>query len=96
MRAYSGFRSYSPDHLPIIGADPVVANLWHATGHEGAGIGLAPATGELVAQLMTGAPPSVDPGPYRADRPGVRADTDVELVGGPGVGIADDGDGEGP
>ncbi|MDQ3403188.1 MAG: FAD-dependent oxidoreductase [Actinomycetota bacterium] len=73
MRTYGGFRPYAPDHLPIIGADPRVAGLWHATGHEGAGIGLAPVTGRLIAELMTGVGPHVDPSPFRVDRPGVAA-----------------------
>ncbi|MGH3681289.1 MAG: NAD(P)/FAD-dependent oxidoreductase, partial [Natronosporangium sp.] len=41
LRAYRGFRPYLPDHLPAIGPDPHVPGLWHAGGHEGAGIGLA-------------------------------------------------------
>lgn len=68
LRAYCGFRPYSPDHLPVIGADPHRANLWHACGHEGAGIGLAPATGAMIAALLTEAEPDVDPTPFRADR----------------------------
>lgn len=71
MRAYGGFRPYAPDHLPVIGADPRVPGLWHATGHEGAGIGLAAATGQLLAQLWTGRTPVVDPAPFRVDRPAV-------------------------
>ncbi|SER70362.1 Glycine/D-amino acid oxidase [Lentzea xinjiangensis] len=71
MRAYGGFRPYAPDHLPIIGADPRTPGLWHATGHEGAGVGLAPATGRLLAQLLTGETPLVDPHPFRVDRPEV-------------------------
>lgn len=68
MRAYGGFRPYAPDHLPIIGEDPRTPGLWHATGHEGAGVGLAPATGLLLAQLLTGETPVVDPHPFRVDR----------------------------
>ncbi|MFI6094255.1 NAD(P)/FAD-dependent oxidoreductase [Lentzea sp. NPDC051213] len=68
MRAYGGFRPYAPDHLPVIGADPRTPGLWHATGHEGAGVGLAPATGRLLAELLTGATPHVDPHPFRVDR----------------------------
>ncbi|MEV6718333.1 FAD-dependent oxidoreductase [Lentzea sp. NPDC051208] len=71
MRAYGGFRPYAPDHLPIIGEDPRTPGLWHATGHEGAGVGLAPATGRLLAQLLTGEEPLVDPRPFRVDRPEV-------------------------
>ena len=52
MRVYRGFRPYCPDHLPVIGADDRVPGLYHACGHEGAGIGLAPATGLLVAHQI--------------------------------------------
>jgi D-hydroxyproline dehydrogenase subunit beta len=72
MRVYVGFRPWTPDHLPIIGEDPLVPGLVHATGHEGAGIGLAPATGELVRALVTGDTPPVDPSAFRADRPSLQ------------------------
>ena len=68
IRAYAGFRPYSPDHLPVIGADHRVEGLLHACGHEGAGIGLAPATGELVCALITGAPPPVPAEPFAPAR----------------------------
>lgn len=68
MRAYVGFRPYLPDHLPAIGPDPRVPGLVHACGHEGAGIGLAPATGFLVAQLLAGAAAELDLSPFRPDR----------------------------
>ena len=59
MRTYSGFRPYCPDHLPVIGPDPRVPGVFHACGHEGAGIGLAPATGRLISQLLTGGQPEL-------------------------------------
>ncbi|MEU9332436.1 FAD-binding oxidoreductase [Streptomyces sp. NPDC048290] len=68
MRTYAGFRPYLPDHLPAVGADPRAPGLFHACGHEGAGIGLAPGTGHLIAQLMCGQPPSLDPHALRPDR----------------------------
>jgi glycine/D-amino acid oxidase-like deaminating enzyme len=68
MRVYAGFRPYCPDHLPVIGPDPRVAGLLHACGHEGAGIGLAPATGELIADLITGRTASLDPAPFAPER----------------------------
>jgi glycine/D-amino acid oxidase-like deaminating enzyme len=71
MRAYGGFRPYAPDHLPVIGEDPRLPGLWHATGHEGAGIGLAAGTGSLLADLYTGRRPAIDPFPFRVDRPAV-------------------------
>ncbi|MFD0632646.1 NAD(P)/FAD-dependent oxidoreductase [Catenulispora yoronensis] len=68
QRYYCGFRPYLPDHLSAIGPDAHVAGLYHAAGHEGAGIGLAPATGELIAALVTGTKPMVDPEPFRPGR----------------------------
>ncbi|MFE9254247.1 NAD(P)/FAD-dependent oxidoreductase [Streptomyces sp. NPDC006879] len=68
MRTYHGFRPYLPDHLPAIGPDPRVPGLHHACGHEGAGIGLAPATGLLIAEGLTGAPASLDLKPFRPER----------------------------
>ena len=56
LRVYAGLRPLTPDHLPIVGAFGDAPNVCVATGHEGAGIGLAPATGELVAAWFTRAP----------------------------------------
>ena len=68
LRSYVGFRPASPDHLPIIGPDAAVSGLFHASGHEGAGIGLAPATAELVTALLAGSAPPVDPAPFAPAR----------------------------
>ena len=57
------------EHLKrVIGADPRAPGLWHACGHEGAGIGLAPATGELVADWFTGTPTQVPLSWFSPDR----------------------------
>jgi glycine/D-amino acid oxidase-like deaminating enzyme len=71
MRAYGGFRPYVPDHLPVIGPDPRLAGLWHAGGHEGAGIGLSVGTARLVRALLAGEEPEIDAAPFRVDRPAV-------------------------
>jgi glycine/D-amino acid oxidase-like deaminating enzyme len=68
IRFYRGFRPYCPDHLPVIGADERLSGLLHACGHEGAGVGLAPATGHLIAQLATGQPPSLSLAPFAPAR----------------------------
>ena len=68
LRAYRGFRPYAPDHLPVIGPDKNIVGLWHAAGHEGAGIGLAPATGDLIAAQITGRTPFMDPSAFSPDR----------------------------
>ncbi|MFG2288320.1 NAD(P)/FAD-dependent oxidoreductase [Streptomyces sp. NPDC048595] len=68
MRTYQGFRPYLPDHLPAIGPDPRAPGLLHACGHEGAGIGLAPATGRLIAAALTGTPGPLEAKPFRPER----------------------------
>ncbi|MEU7089890.1 NAD(P)/FAD-dependent oxidoreductase [Streptomyces achromogenes] len=68
LRTYAGFRPYLPDHLPAIGPDPRAPGLFHACGHEGAGIGLAPATGLLIARALTGRAPEFDLTPFRPER----------------------------
>ncbi len=68
LRAYRGFRPYAPDHLPVIGEDANVKGLWHAAGHEGAGIGLAPATGELITAQITSTKTFMDPTPFSPKR----------------------------
>jgi glycine/D-amino acid oxidase-like deaminating enzyme len=68
LRTYLGFRPYMPDHLPAIGPDPRVPGLFHACGHEGAGIGLATGTGRLIAQVLAGRTPDLDLTPFRPDR----------------------------
>ncbi|MDQ7802963.1 FAD-dependent oxidoreductase [Amycolatopsis sp. A133] len=73
MRAYGGFRPYVDDHLPVLGEDPRLENLWHATGHEGAGIGLSVGTARLLRELLTGATPSMPVAEFTVDRPAVLA-----------------------
>ncbi|MBO3673634.1 FAD-binding oxidoreductase [Streptomyces sp. NEAU-YJ-81] len=68
MRVYAGFRPYCPDHLPVIGPDPRAPGLWHACGHEGAGIGLAAGTGKLIAQALSGEATELDLTPFAPER----------------------------
>lgn len=68
LRGYRGFRPYCPDHLPVIGPDPRAPGLWHACGHEGAGIGLAAATGLLISQSLRGRPTELSLHPFRPER----------------------------
>ena len=56
LRAYRGFRPYAPDHLPVIGEDAMIKGLWHNAGHEGAGIGLSPASAEIIRDGILGRP----------------------------------------
>ncbi|MFJ3958804.1 NAD(P)/FAD-dependent oxidoreductase [Arthrobacter sp. NPDC090010] len=73
IRHYHGFRPYCPDHLPVIGPDERAPGLWHAAGHEGAGIGLSVGTGKLLSQALTGEPTDVDLTPFAPARFGERS-----------------------
>jgi D-amino-acid dehydrogenase len=63
-----GRRPCLPDMLPVIGPAPRHKSLWFCFGHHHLGFTLGPATGRLLAEMMTGEAPFTDPGPYRADR----------------------------
>ncbi len=68
IRAYIGFRPYSPDHKPILGPCESVPGFYLATGHEGGGICLGPITGKLMAQLLTGGNLDLPLEPYHLKR----------------------------
>ena len=57
---WSGLRPCSPDGLPYLGRSMAANNLTVATAHAMMGLSLAPATGEIVSQLIDGEPPSID------------------------------------
>lgn len=63
-----GCRPCLPDSRPAIGPAPGQAGLWLAVGHAHWGLTLGPATGRLLAEMMTGAAPFCDPAPYAAAR----------------------------
>lgn len=68
IRAYHGFRPFMPDHLPVVGEDVLVPGLIHACGHEGAGIGLATGTSQLVADVVLGRDSPIDRAPFSPAR----------------------------
>ena len=53
IRAYSGLRPFTPDHMPIV-SDTPVPGFYIAAGHEGDGIGLSPITGKSMADMIAG------------------------------------------
>ncbi|WP_172330186.1 FAD-binding oxidoreductase [Mangrovicoccus sp. HB161399] len=66
--AWAGTMDITPDSNPVIGPAARIPGLTLATGFSGHGFGTAPAAGQLAADLVTGAPPLVDPAPYRLER----------------------------
>jgi glycine oxidase len=67
-RHWSGLRPGSPEGIPYIGGHKRIKGLWFNTGHYAYGVTLAPGSARLLADLMSGRPPILDPIPYRADR----------------------------
>jgi D-amino-acid dehydrogenase len=67
-RTWMGARPSFPDSRPVIGRAPGLAGLWLAIGHAHWGLTLGPATGRMIAEMMAGEPPFVDPAPFRAER----------------------------
>lgn len=63
-----GWRPMTTDGLPLIGRTPQLKNVWLAAGHNMLGLTLAPATGQLVAELMAGETTHVDARPFRVER----------------------------
>jgi D-amino-acid dehydrogenase len=65
---WMGARPCTPDMLPIMGKAPHHAGLWFAFGHAHHGLTLGAVTGRLLAEMMTGETPFVDPTPFSAER----------------------------
>jgi D-amino-acid dehydrogenase len=63
-----GARPCFADSRPVIGRAPGHRGLWLAYGHGHWGLTLGPATGRLIAEMMTGATPFCDPASFSADR----------------------------
>lgn len=68
VERWQGWRPMTYDELPIIGRAPLLKNLWLATGHGMLGVTLAAITGALVAELIGGKTPRLDPTPFSAAR----------------------------
>jgi D-amino-acid dehydrogenase len=68
LEEWWGWRPMTPDGLPLIGRVPALENVYLAAGHGMLGVSMAPATGKLVAELLTGQPRHIDPAPYAVSR----------------------------
>jgi D-amino-acid dehydrogenase len=56
------------DEIPIIGPSTRWSNLLLATAHGMLGVSMSAATGELVASMLAGTTPAIDPAPYAPAR----------------------------
>lgn len=67
-RTWRGARPTLPDSLPMIGAAPGRPGLWLAFGNQHIGFSTGPVTGDILAALVTGETPPVDPSPFAPTR----------------------------
>ena len=67
IRAYTGIRPYTPDHMPIVSGTEV-PGFYIAAGHEGDGIGFAPITGKYISDMIEGNELPMDISPLRFNR----------------------------
>ena len=67
-KPWLGRRPCLPDMLPVIGPAPRHKGLWFDFGHQHLGLTLAPVSGKLISQMMTGQATFVDPTPFRVER----------------------------
>ena len=63
-RQWAGLRPGSPGNLPTVARHPGVENLYLNAGHFRYGLTMAPAAAELIAALILGDEPALDPAPY--------------------------------
>jgi len=64
VRHWAGLRPASPEGIPYIGPVPGHDGLWLNCGHFRNGLVLAPASCQLLTDLMTGQAPIIEPAPY--------------------------------
>lgn len=74
-RQWAGLRPAAVDGVPCIGRVPEYRNLYMNAGHYRNGLVLAPASARLLADLLLGRKPVIDPAPYA---PEVRLNGSVE------------------
>jgi len=67
-QSWGGLIDVTPDAVPVIGPVEAVPGLFIASGFSGHGFGIGPGAGLLVADLVTGDSPCVDPRPFRLER----------------------------
>jgi glycine/D-amino acid oxidase-like deaminating enzyme len=77
-RAWAGVLPFTSDALPLIGRVPGHDDLIVAAGHV-FGNGAGPTTGRLVADLICGGEPVIDPAPFRPDRPGLETSLEASV-----------------
>jgi len=67
VESWAGLRPMTPDGRPIIG-ETGIGGLYVNTGHGPLGWTMAMGSGRLLADIVDGRPPAIDPAPFRVGR----------------------------
>jgi len=65
---WAGMIDATPDAVPVMDAIAKIPGLFVASGFSGHGFGLGPGAGKLMAEIITGEKPCVDPTPFKHGR----------------------------
>jgi glycine/D-amino acid oxidase-like deaminating enzyme len=65
---WAGYIDSTPDGVPAIGEVEAIPGFILAAGFSGHGFGIGPGAGHMIADIITGSEPIVDPRPYRPER----------------------------
>jgi D-amino-acid dehydrogenase len=68
ISVWMGHRPSLPDSLPVLGPSRATPDVIYAFGHGHVGMTAAPMTGKVVAELVSGRPPSIDISPFAPGR----------------------------
>jgi glycine/D-amino acid oxidase-like deaminating enzyme len=77
---WAGYIDVTPDAIPVISAVDEIPGFFIATGFSGHGFGIGPAAGRLMADIVAGRPPLVDPKAFRFSR--FSDGSKIELISG--------------
>jgi len=68
VQSWAGLMDVTPDAVPVIDQVARVPGFFIATGFSGHGFGIGPGAGRLMAEIVAGDTPVVDPAPFRLER----------------------------
>ena len=68
VESWAGLMDVTPDVVPVIGPVDRLPGFFIASGFSGHGFGIGPGAGRLMADLVAGDTPVVDPAPFRLGR----------------------------
>ena len=79
-QSWAGLIDVTPDAVPVISPIEALPGFYLTSGFSGHGFGIGPGAGRLIADMVAGDIPIVDPRPFRFERLARRSKRDTEAV----------------